>query len=149
MSIKHASFTIERTYPAPIGKVWQAWADQASKAKWFAAPDGWESQGHTLDFRVGGTEHVASTDTNGTVHAYNALYHDIRPNERIVSTYSMHANDNKTSVSLATVEFEEDGDQTTLTITEHGAFFDELDRPEWREEGTNGLLDALGKSLTS
>jgi len=147
MTIKHATFTIERTYPAPVAKVWRAWTDQPSKARWFAAPDGWEPHGHTLDFRVGGEERVASTDPSGTVHAYNALYQDIQPKKRIVSTYTMHAGDKRTSVSLATVEFHEEDDKTTLTVTEHGVFFDELDRPEWREEGTNGLLDALGRAL--
>ncbi|MDX8037163.1 SRPBCC family protein, partial [Lentzea sp. BCCO 10_0856] len=148
MSIKHASFTIERTYAASIDKVWQAWADQASKAKWFVSPDAWESNGHTLDFRENGTESVAGTAPDGTVHTYNALYQDIQPNQRIVSTYTMHANDKRTSVSLATVEFDQQDDKTTITVTEHGAFFDGLDRPEWREQGTNALLDALGKSLT-
>lgn len=147
MSVKHASFTIERTYAAPIGKVWQAWADQASKAKWFVSPDDWESTGHSLDFRESGTEHVAGTAPDGTVHAYSARYQDIQPHERIVSTYTMHQNDKRTSVSLATMEFEESDGKTTLTVTEHGVFFDGLDRPEWREQGTNALLDALGRSL--
>jgi uncharacterized protein YndB with AHSA1/START domain len=145
--IKHATFTLERTYSAPVSKVWQAWADQASKAKWFAAPDGWQPQGHTLDFRTGGTEHVASADPSGTVHAYDATYQDIRPHERIVSTYTMHAGGKRTSVSLAAVEFQADGDKTVLTVTEHGVFFDGLDEPQWREQGTNGLLDALGRTL--
>lgn len=145
--IKHATFTIERTYPAPLQKVWRAWAEQESKAKWFRAPEGWEPKGRRLEFVVGGTEHVASADPNGTVHEYDATYQDIKPGERFVTTYTMSANGVRTSVSVATVEFDADGDKTTVTMTEHGVFFDELDRPEWREEGTNNLLDALGRAL--
>lgn len=145
--IKHATFTIERTYPAPLAKVWQAWTDQRSKAKWFTAPEGWQSNGHRLDFEVGGTEHVSSTDPSGTVHAYDATYQDIKPNERFVTTYTMSANGTRTSVSVATIELHADDDKTTVTVTEHGVFFDGLDQPEWREEGTNGLLDALGRTL--
>ena len=43
---------------------------------------------------------------------------------------------------------EPDGDLTRLTYTEQGVHFDGLDSPEGREEGTAGLLDALGAYLT-
>jgi hypothetical protein len=34
-----------------------------------------------------------------------------------------------------------------LTLTEHGAFFDGLDSPARREQGTGSLLDALTRVL--
>lgn len=34
-----------------------------------------------------------------------------------------------------------------LVFTEQGAFFDGHDTPDIREQGTNEMLDALGKSL--
>jgi hypothetical protein len=37
--------------------------------------------------------------------------------------------------------------QTLLTLTEHGAFFDGLDSPARREQGTGLLLDALPRVL--
>jgi hypothetical protein len=37
--------------------------------------------------------------------------------------------------------------QTLLTLTEHGAFFDGLDSPARREQGTGSLLDALTRVL--
>jgi hypothetical protein len=44
---------------------------------------------------------------------------------------------------LATVELKPESGQTLLSLTEHGAFFDGLDSPARREQGTGSLLDAL------
>lgn len=35
-SVLHATFTLERTYPATPARVFAAWADPAAKARWFA-----------------------------------------------------------------------------------------------------------------
>jgi hypothetical protein len=46
-----------------------------------------------------------------------------------------------------TVELERDGEGTRLTLTEHGAFFDGLEDPDVRRDGTGSLLDALAREL--
>lgn len=69
------------------------------------------------------------------------------PDRRIVSTYEMYLDDRRTSVSLATVEIEPDGTGSRLVYTEQGAFLDGADAPQYREQGTSGLLDALGREL--
>lgn len=51
-SVKHSTFTLERTYAASPAAVFAAWSDRDTKAKWFAAEDG----RYSLDFRVGGTD---------------------------------------------------------------------------------------------
>ena len=51
--VTHATFSLERSYPAPPARVFAAWADPAAKARWFAGGSG---SGHQLDFRVGGRE---------------------------------------------------------------------------------------------
>ena len=51
------------------------------------------------------------------------------------------------SVSLATAEFQPDGDGTRLAFTEQGAFFDGREAPGLREHGVGSLLDLLGKRL--
>jgi uncharacterized protein YndB with AHSA1/START domain len=146
-SVRHAKFTIERIYPAARERVFKAFADPRSKAKWFVGPDNWDKSNHTLDFRVGGKETVSGGPPGGQVHYYNATYQDIVPNERIVTTYEMHLDEDRISVSLATVEFKAAGSGTRLILTEQGAFLDGFDRPELREEGTKGLLDQLGTAL--
>lgn len=53
------------------------------------------------------------------------------------------------SVSLTTVELNPEGERTRLVLTEHGAFFDALESPAERREGTGSLLDALSRELQS
>ena len=81
------------------------------------------------------------------VTTFDAHYHDIVPDERIVYSYTMHVNGNKISVSLATIEFQKAGAGTLLVLTEQGAFLDGYDDAGSREHGTGYLLDALGASL--
>jgi uncharacterized protein YndB with AHSA1/START domain len=144
-SVTHATFTVERTYPAPPAEVFAAWAERGAKAQWFpaAATDGYE-----LDFRVGGREVSRGGPDGGPVFTYDARYYDIVDNERIVYAYEMHMGDARISVSLATIELTPSGDGTKLVLTEAGAFLDGHDTPEQRESGTGGILDDLGKALT-
>jgi uncharacterized protein YndB with AHSA1/START domain len=139
-SVNHAEFTIERSYDAPPARVFAAWATPEAKGRWFVGPDDWESSDHDLDFRVGGREHVSGGEKGGTLHSYDALYWDIVPDERIVSTYEMYQDDVRTSVSVATIELKPDGDGTRLVYTEQGAFLDGYDSAQSREHGTGGLL---------
>jgi uncharacterized protein YndB with AHSA1/START domain len=66
-----------------------------------------------------------------------------------VFTYDLSFGGPLVSVSIATVEFHpaDGGSGTQLTYTEHGAFFDGLDDPALRENGTGGMLDQLGRLL--
>src|SRR2546429_5172061 len=119
-SVTHATFVIERSYPAAPGRVFAAWADPAAKKQWFGGPD----TPHELDFRVGGRERNAGGPPGGPVYSYEARYADIVPDERIVHTYEMFLDDTRISVSVATVEFHPEGTGTRLVYTEHGAFLD-------------------------
>jgi uncharacterized protein YndB with AHSA1/START domain len=147
-SITHATFTIERTYPATQKRVFDAWANPQSKARWFVGPDNWQKSDHQLDFRVGGREHLSGGEPGGPTYIFDARYQDIVEDQRILWTYEMHMNDARISVSLATVELNPDGAHgTRLVYTEHGAFLDGLDTPRDREHGTRELLDQLGRQL--
>ena len=146
-SIEHAGFTIQRRYAAAPERVFAAWANPAAKARWFAGPEEWEVGPHELDFREGGSEVGSGGPKEGPVHGYRAIYWEIVPNERIVYTYELLIDEIRTSVSLVTVELERDGEGTRLTLTEHAAFFDGLEDPDLRRDGTGSLLDALAREL--
>ena len=145
----HATFVIERDYPHPPAKVFAAFADPKKKARWFGGPDDWEKSNHKLDFRVGGQESVSGGPPGCTVHAYNAEIWDIVENERIVTSYQMHLDDRRISVSLATYEFKPNGASTTFVLTEQGVFFDGYDDAGQREEGTRELLSQLETYLNT
>ena len=141
-SVTHSTFSVERNYPAAPARVFAAWADPEEKRRWWAGGD----DSLQLDFRIGGHE-VSEGKVEGTDYRYEAIYQDIVPNERIIYTYEMHLNGNRTSVSVATVEFKPSGDGTQLTFTEQGAFLDGLDSADLREQGTGSLLDFLATHL--
>jgi uncharacterized protein YndB with AHSA1/START domain len=140
-SVKHSTFTLERSYAAPPAAVFAAWSDPDTKAKWFAADD----DRYTLDFRVGGTEAVHGGD--GADLVARSEYHDIVPDERIVYTTALFTGEVLSTVSLTTVRFTRDGAGTRLVLTEQGTFLDDQEQPAWREQGTGDWLDALGRSL--
>jgi uncharacterized protein YndB with AHSA1/START domain len=146
-SAVHTTFVIERTYPAAPSRVFHALADKEAKSKWFAGPDDWGVAKFEMDFRVGGRELNSGGPKGGPVHSFSAVYHDIVPDQRIIYSYDMHIDDQRISVSLATVELKPEGSGTRLVFTEQGAFLDGYDDPGDRERGTRELLDALGASL--
>jgi len=147
-SVVHATFHLERAYDAPLARVWKALTDEKAKQKWFGgAPGRWELLERHMDVRVGGSERVKGRWEGGTVSTFDATYHDVIPNERLVYSYVMHLNDKKISVSLATLQLQAEGGRTTLRVSEQGAFLDGYDDAGSREHGTGHLLDALGASL--
>ena len=144
---QHDTFTIERRYPVPPRRVFDAFADQAKKARWFGCVEGWEVAEHTIDFRVGGREVWRGGPPGGTQHRNDTVYHDIVPDERIVYTTALFADGVLSTVSLTTVRFESDGDGTRLMLTEQGTLLDDREQPQWREQGTGDWLDALGRQV--
>ncbi|HXW29356.1 MAG TPA: SRPBCC family protein, partial [Xanthobacteraceae bacterium] len=58
-SVIHAIFHLERTYDAPVARVWKALTDEAAKQKWFCGTPGrWELLERHMDVRVGGRERL-------------------------------------------------------------------------------------------
>jgi len=147
-AVVHATFSLERTYDAPVARVWRALTDEAAKAKWFGgSPGKWELLERRMDVRVGGSERLRGRWEGGVVSCFDATYHDVIAQERLVYSYVMHLDEKKISVSLATMELRAEGMRTQLKVTEQGAFLDGYDDAGSRERGTGFLLDALGEAV--
>lgn len=149
----HDTFAIERTYPAPVSRVFAAFASKEAKDAWGdtgdlsePGPDAGDSE---FDFRIGGHERFGIGMQDMTFR-YDALYYDIVPDQRIIYSYEMYANDARISVSVATIEFAATAEGTALMWTEQGAYLDGFDgdqAPELRRGGTAEMLDGLAKYL--
>ena len=146
--LARAEFTLTRDYPAPVERVWNAFAVEQEKLAWWGAGDAIEPGEWIFDFRVGGRDVAEGKFHDGPVSRYEATYTDIVEHNRIVTTYDMWIDGVHMSTSVASLEFDPIGDLTTFTHAEHGVFFDQFwaDGPN-REVGTRGLLDALGHHL--
>lgn len=143
-SVTHVTFTLERTYPVPIDRMFNAWADPEVKARRFAGG----SSSYRLDFRPGGLERNSVTH-EGKQIIWESLYRDIVANERIVYTSVLCEGDTVATVSLTTVELVPEDEGTHLLLVEAGAYLDGREQAAWREQGTSDWLDALGKHLAS
>ncbi len=143
--LTHSKFDLTREYKVPPSKVFQAFADLEMKAKWFDGPaDQWRHLESSMDFREGGREFSEGQfGENGPVSRFDAEYHEILEDVRIVYSYEMRVNGAKLSVSLASIEFTPTDAGTRLTLTEQGVYFDDLDNTEQRKQGTQELLEAL------
>ena len=154
MTIEHrlarSGFTLTRDYPAPIERVWNAFAVEQEKLAWWGAGDAFEQNREwVFDFRIGGRDIDEARFHDGPVSRYVATYTDIVEHVRIVTTYDMWLDGEHMSTSVASLEFDPIEGGTRFTHTEHGVFFDRF----WadgvsRERGTKGLIESLGTYLT-
>lgn len=141
-NVLHASFAVERTYPASPARVFAAWADPELKRTWFVGEEG----EHELDFRVGGVERNAN-QLDGKELTFVSRYEEIVPDTRIVFTSVLAVDGAAATVSVSSIELAAEGGGCRLTLTQSSAYLDGREKPEWREQGTGSQLDALGRIL--
>ena len=147
----HGDFSINRVYDASPADVWAAWADDATKARWFIGPEGWQQIERALDMRVGGTEILRGRlPGSGLETLFTARYHVVERQERLVYVYDMHLGGRHHSISLATVEFIGDPEGTRLRFTEQVTFVDGTDGRDGtlsRKRGTSAQLERVASVL--
>jgi uncharacterized protein YndB with AHSA1/START domain len=144
MDVTHSTFTLERRYPAPVQRVFEAWARPEARKRWMA-----QGAEHSQDFVVGGLETVKGVDGEGRALTYEARYAEIVTNQRILTMSTLRSGDRLSTVSVTSVEFWAVGGETRLVLTEHGMYLPGQEQPEWREEGTAQQLDTLAAEFAS
>jgi uncharacterized protein YndB with AHSA1/START domain len=145
-SVVNATFTHEQDYAFSPARVFAAWADPATKARWFG---GRAAEHHELVFRAGGSEITRGRNKQGQTLTFASHYHDIVTDHRIVYSSTLSVDDTPVTISLTTVLLEPHGDGTTLVLTEHAAYLDGHEQPEWRQQGTRHQLAALDDELAT
>ena len=97
---------ITRTFDAPRELVWKAWTDPRYVMQWWG-PKGFTAPVCKMDFRVGGKSLLCMKSPDGQVF-WNAIeYHEIVPNEKIVSSmYFADAEGNRVEAEHYGIEHE-------------------------------------------
>jgi uncharacterized protein YndB with AHSA1/START domain len=148
-AVAHGIFTLNRSWNTTPARVFAAWSDIDIKAQWFPGMgDGLTLLRRELDFRVGGTEVLEGIiAANGKKALYEARFHVIEPNRRLVYDYDLHHDANFHSVTLSSLTIEPDGKKTNVSYTEQIVFLDGEDGTASRHHGTElqwaGLEAAL------
>jgi uncharacterized protein YndB with AHSA1/START domain len=151
-SVIHNTFVIERSYPKSPEVVFQAFADPATKQRWFGPGVHHEVERFDVDFRPAGAEYLVyrfkeGSPFPGVSMTNEGKFFDIVPNQRIVTAHTMKLGDHNISASLVTFEFLPSERGTDLICTHQGVFFEGADGPQMREAGWRSLLDNLAADL--
>lgn len=146
-SVAHATFVIEKKYPAPTERVFAAFADPNKKQRWYGEGEGSTLEQFDMDFRVGGKDRTVRRANNGWTFVAESVYLDILPSRHIVFAYTMSLGEKRLSASQATVEFLPEAEGTKLIFTEQGAYLEGADGPKMREGGWRLLLGQLADEL--
>lgn len=107
------ALVVRRRIPAPPARVFAAWLDPGSLARWMQ-PGAATGALVTTDPRVGGRYRIVMRFPDRDVE-HSGRYLTIEPPRRLVFTWQSAATDLRETV--VTVELRADGDGTALTLT--------------------------------
>ena len=104
---------IIRDFDAPPDKVFRAWTDPELVAQWLG-PKSTETRIDQWNARTGGNYRYAAIQDGKEVAAFYGSFHEVRPSERLVQTFTWEGMPD--GVSLETMTFEDLGDGRTRTV---------------------------------
>ena len=104
---------IIRDFDAPPDRVFKAWVDPELIVQWLG-PKSSEIRIDNWDARTGGSYRYASVQDGEEVAAFYGSFHEVRPGERLVQTFTWEGMPD--GVSLDTMTFEDLGAGRTRTV---------------------------------
>jgi uncharacterized protein YndB with AHSA1/START domain len=104
---------IIRDFDAPPDKVFRAWIEPELVVQWLG-PKSTEMRIEHWDARTGGNYRYTALQDGEEVAAFYGSFHEVRPSERLVQTFTWEGMPD--GVSLETMTFEDLGGGRTRTI---------------------------------
>ena len=146
--LQHATITLERSYGAPVERVFSEFADPVARARW-SAPASDALIYDEVDFREGGQDIFRCGPKNHPKFHGKTSYLFIVPNKRVVSSETLDADGQRLAVALTTLEFEPSGEGTDLRVTVQIVSFVGQGMIEGYEAGNKSALENLSRHLNS
>ena len=104
---KDRELFLTRTLNFPIELVWEVWTNPEHIAQWWG-PDGFTNTISTMDLQPGGQWNLVMHGPDGTDYTNKSIFKEVIENKKIVYEH-------KAPNFIATINFEEQGEQTLLT----------------------------------
>jgi len=144
---QHATITLERTYRAPLERVFSEFADPVARARWSAPSNDVLIYDHT-EFRAGGRDLFRCGPKNDPKFHGETFYHLIVPNRRVVSSETLDVDGQRLAISLNTLDFEPTGEGTNLKVTVQMVSFVGAGMIQGYQSGNKSALENLGRHLS-
>jgi uncharacterized protein YndB with AHSA1/START domain len=137
---------IERTFDAPVERVFEAWTSQEVLRRWLHGMPGWETPTAEVDLRVGGRIRIVMQDpADGTEAGATGEYLVVEPPQRLVFTWVW--DDQPDQPQLIELEFSELQGGTAVLMTNSAIPTD--GRLMSQERGWNVCYDNLERLLAA
>ena len=137
---------IERTFDAPVDRVFEAWTSEEVLRRWLHGMPGWETPTAEVDLRVGGSIRIVMRDPDdGTEAGATGEYRVVEPPRRLVFTWVW--DDQPEQPQLIELEFVERDGRTTVSMTNSAISTD--GRLESQKRGWHVCYDNLERLLAA
>jgi uncharacterized protein YndB with AHSA1/START domain len=144
--LQHATIILERSYRAPLERVFSEFANPVARARW-SPPSNDVLIYDETDFRAGGRDVFRCGPQNDPKFRGETLYHLIVPNKRVVSSETLDADGQRLAVSLNTLDFEATDKGTNLKLTVQMVSLAGPGIIEGYESGNKSALENLSRHL--
>jgi len=142
---KDRELIITRTLNAPIDLVWEVWTKPEHIAQWWG-PNGFTNTITTMDMKPGGEWTLVMHGPDGTDYKNRSIFKEIILHKKIVYEHD------SSPKFTATIQFEEDGDQTHLRwhmLFESREQFIQVVKTFKADEGLKQNIEKLNVYLTN
>jgi uncharacterized protein YndB with AHSA1/START domain len=133
---------IQQVVDAPRDAVFHAWTTPDSLRRWWG-PGDFTTAIAEVDLRPGGAYHLVMQPPDGAPLHLGGTYREVDPPRRLVYTWQWVSGVPDTRESLVTVEFEDLGPSTRVTVVH--SEFDEGSATAPYESGWRSGLDKLAR----
>jgi uncharacterized protein YndB with AHSA1/START domain len=117
-----ATFRLERSFAATPEDVFDAWTNPKVLERWWSVQSSQGSPHCEVDLRVGGRYVLRMRDDTGELHIVGGEYREVDRPRRLVYTWRWEGDggSHPGHISIVTVEFRADGEQTNVVLEHSG-----------------------------